>query len=175
MMGAEIGVGHSYVRGGDTRSSESVPVGLLGADYAVENGRYRITKIYTGENWNPGLESPLSGPGIDVREGEYLVSVNGVEIRGSESLYRYFEGTAGRQTVIGVNVRPDLDGARSVTVVPLANENQLRMREWLEGNRRKVDELSGGRLAYVYLPNTGGGATPSSTATTSRSRTAWAP
>jgi tricorn protease len=150
-------VGHSYVRGGDLPGPDNVPVGLLGADYRIENGRYRITKIYTGENWNPGLESPLSGPGVRVAEGEYLVSVNGVEVLGSENLFRYFEGTAGRQTVIGVNDRPSLEGARTLTVVPLANEAQLRMREWLEHNRRMVDELSGGRLAYVHLPNTGGG------------------
>jgi tricorn protease len=157
MMGAEIGVGHSYVRGGDLPGLDNVPVGLLGADYRIENGRYRIAKIYTGENWNPGLESPLSGPGVQVVEGEYLVSVNGEEVLGSESLFRYFEGTAGRQTVIGVSDRPSLEGARTLTVVPLANEGQLRMREWLEHNRRLVDELSGGRLAYVHLPNTGGG------------------
>jgi tricorn protease len=157
MMGAEIGVGHSYVRGGDLPNPDNVPVGLLGADYRIEDGRYRITKIYTGENWNPGLESPLSGPGVQVREGDYLVSVNGVEVLGSENLFRYFEGTAGRQTVIAVNDRPSLEGGRTLTVVPLASEAQLRMREWLEQNRRLVDELSDGRLAYVHLPNTGGG------------------
>ncbi len=157
MMGAEIGVGHSYVSGGDLPQNQGVPVGLLGADYRIENGRYRISRIYQGENWNPGLESPLSGPGIDVREGEYIVSVNGQEIRGTDNIFELFAGTSGRQTVIGVNDRPQLDGARTLTVVPVGNEALLRNREWLEHNRRLVDEMSGGRLAYVYLPNTGAG------------------
>ena len=157
MMGAEIGVGHSYVSGGDLPSNPGVPVGLLGADYEVHEGRYRIRKIYVGENWNPGLESPLSGPGIDVQEGEYLLAVNGRELGANENLYHAFEGTAGQQVRLLVNDRPTLEGARSLTVVPVANENQLRMREWLEANRRRVDELSGGRLAYVHIPNTGQG------------------
>jgi len=157
MMGAEIGVGHSYVSGGDLPSNPGVPVGLLGADYEVHEGRYRIRKIYVGENWNPGLESPLSGPGIDVREGDYLLAVNGRDLTATENLFHAFEGTAGQQTRILVNDRPTTEGARSLTVVPVANENQLRMREWLEANRRRVDELSGGRLAYVHIPNTGQG------------------
>jgi tricorn protease len=157
MMGAEIGVGHSYVSGGDLPSNSGVPVGLLGADYTVENGRYRIRRIYEGENWNPGLEAPLSGPGITVSEGLYLVGVNGVEILGSDNLFRHFEGTAGRQTVIHVHDLPQFEGARTVTVVPLASDTQLRNRQWMEDNRRLVDRLSDGRLAYVYLPNTGAG------------------
>jgi tricorn protease len=157
MMGAEIGVGHSYVSGGDLPQNPGVPVGLLGADWEVHDGRYRIARIYRGENWNPGLESPLAGPGIEVREGEYLVGVNGRELTAGTNLFHAFEATAGRQTRIHVNDRPTLEGARVLTVVPLANENQLRMREWLEDNRRKVDELSGGRLAYLHIPNTGQG------------------
>ncbi|CAN5497437.1 S41 family peptidase [soil metagenome] len=155
MMGAEIGVGHSYVSGGDVHSPETVPVGLLGADYTIDNGRYRIARIHVGENWNPGLESPLSGPGIDVREGDYLIAVNGTPVDASRNLYSYFEGTAGRQITLTVNSRPTAQGARSMTVVPVANEGQIRMRSWVDGNRRRVDELSGGRLAYVWLPNTG--------------------
>jgi tricorn protease len=157
MMGGEIGVGHSYVSGGDLPSGDNVPVGLLGADYAIENGRYRITRIYRGENWNPGLESPLAGPGVEAAEGDYLVAVNGRELTADVNLFQAFEGTAGRQTRILLNDRPGLEGAREITVVPLSNEGQLRMREWLEANRRRVDELSGGRLAYVHLPNTGQG------------------
>jgi tricorn protease len=157
MMGAEIGVGHSYVSGGDLPVNNAVPVGLLGADYGIENGRYRIRRIYQGENWNAGLEAPLSGPGIDVTEGLYLVGVNGVEILGSDNLFSHFEGTAGRQTVLHLNDAPRFEGARMVTVVPIANETQLRNRQWMEDNRRLVDRLSDGRLAYVYLPNTGAG------------------
>jgi tricorn protease len=157
MMGAEIGVGHSYVSGGDLPQNPGVPVGLLGADWEVEEGHYRLARIYRGENWNPGLQSPLAGPGVDAREGEFLVAVNGRPLTAATNLYHAFEGTAGQQTVIHMNDRPTLEGARSLSVVPVSNENQLRMREWLEDNRRRVDELSGGRLAYVHIPNTGQG------------------
>jgi tricorn protease len=133
-----------------------VPVGLLGADLVVENGRYRIERIYTGENWNPELQAPLSAPGIDVRTGDYLLEVNGQPLAPPTNPYRAFEGTAGRQTLIRVNDRPTHEGSRIVTVVPIRSEAGLRARAWIENNRRIVDELSGGRLAYVWLPNTGG-------------------
>ena len=134
-----------------------MPVGLLGADFAVEDGRYRLTRIYRGENWNPELRSPLSGPGIDVQEGDYLLAVDGVELTAAMNPYSLFDRTADRQTVLTLNAKPDTAGAREVTVVPVADEGNLRQRDWVEGNRRKVDELSGGRLAYVWVPDTGGG------------------
>ncbi len=157
MVGGEVSIGHSFTRGGDFPDLDFIPGGLLGADLEEADGHYRIAHIYTGENWNPGLESPLSGPGIDVHEGDYLVAVNGVELRAPTNLYSLFEGTAGRQTTIRVSNRPSLDGSRQVTVVPVRSESQLRTRAWVENNRRKVDEMSGGRLAYVWLPNTGQG------------------
>ncbi|HMO39367.1 MAG TPA: PDZ domain-containing protein [Saprospiraceae bacterium] len=156
VMGAEIAVGHSYVSGGNFPDVKTIPVGLLGADFEEVNGFYRIAKIYTGENWNPDLKSPLSGPGLDVRTGDYLLEVNGVALRAPANLYSLFEGTANRQVQIKVNSTPSLQNARSLTVVPVANEAQLRLRDWVEGNRRKVAALSDGKLAYVYVPNTGG-------------------
>jgi tricorn protease len=155
MLGAEIAVGHSYVRGGDMPEVPEVSVGLLGADFAIEQNRYRIAKIYTGENWNPELRAPLSAPGIDVREGEFVVAIDGVELQAPDNIHRLLEGTANRQTVLHVNARPTLEGARRVTVVPVASEQGLRQRAWVEDNRRKVDSLSNGTLAYVYIPNTG--------------------
>ncbi len=157
MLGGEIAVGHSFVGGGDIPEVPQANVGLLGADLTVDNGRYRLSKIYTGENWNPELRAPLSGPGIDVRSGDYLVAIDGVELRSSDNIYHRLEGTANRQVVLHVNARPAMDGARRVTVVPLANEGNLRNRDWIESNRRKVDSMSNGKLAYVYLPNTGPG------------------
>jgi tricorn protease len=158
MVGGELTVGHSYLVGaGDTPGEEPVSVGLLGADFTIENGHYRISRIYTGENWNPELRSPLSAPGIQVTEGDYLLEVNGRPLAPPTNLYSLFEGTAARQTLIRVNKSPSLEGSRVVTVVPVASEDALRTRAWVEQNRRKVDELSGGRLAYVWLPNTGGG------------------
>jgi tricorn protease len=157
-VGGELTVGHSYLTGGgDMPSEDPVSVGLLGADFAVENGRYRIRRIYTGENWNPELQAPLSAPGIQVSEGDYILEVNGRQLAPPTNLYAAFEGTAGRQTIIRVSKQPSMEGSRVITVVPVASDQGLRTRAWIEANRRRVDELSGGRLAYVWLPNTGGG------------------
>ncbi|HEY1495029.1 MAG TPA: PDZ domain-containing protein [Candidatus Solibacter sp.] len=157
MMGGELTVGHSYLTGpGDEPTEEKVSVGLLGADYQVENGHYRISHIYSGENWNPDLRAPLSAPGIQVSEGDYLLEVNGRPIAPPASVHSMFEGTAGHQVMLRVNKTPSLDGSRLVSVVPVPSEDGLRTRAWVEANRRLVDKLSGGRLAYVWLPNTGG-------------------
>jgi tricorn protease len=155
ILGGEVSVGHSYTSGGDFPEVPSITVGLLGADFEEANGYFKIKKIYTGENWNPELRSPLSGPGIDVKEGEYLLEVDGKPLTASMNLYSLFEGKANRQVRIKVNGKPSMDGARTLTVVPVANEAGLRSRAWVENNRRKVDQLSGGKLAYVYVPNTG--------------------
>ena len=154
--GGELTVGHSYLLGGGDMPTETpVTVGMLGADFAVENGMYSIKRIYTGENWNPDLRAPLSAPGIRVSEGDYLLEVNGRPLVPPANLHALFEGTANRQTVIRVNSRPAAEGSRLETVVPVASEDGLRARAWIEDNRRRVDELSGGRLGYVWLPNTG--------------------
>ncbi|MCH6550780.1 MAG: PDZ domain-containing protein [Planctomycetes bacterium] len=157
ILGGETAVGHSFTWGGDNPDVETVPVGLLGADLEVHDGRYRIARIYTGENWNPDLQAPLSGPGIDAHEGDYLLAVNGVELDATVNPYSLFEETAGKQIVLRLNAEPDPEGAREVVVVPVASEGALRRRDWVESNRRRVDEMSGGRLAYIWLPNTGQG------------------
>lgn len=157
VVGGELAVGHSYLIGtGDVPGEDPVPVGLLGADFAIENGRYRIKRIYTGENWNPDLRAPLSAPGIQVAEGDYILEVNGRALAPPTNLYSSFEGTAGRQTLIRVNKTPSMEGSRVITVIPVPSEDGLRARAWIEDNRRTVDKLSNGRLAYVWLPNTGG-------------------
>lgn len=157
IFGGETSIGHSFVGGGDYPDVDRVPVGLLGADYTIENNRYRIQKIYTGESWNPQVKAPLSAPGINVNEGDYLLAVNGVELNASQNLFSAFDQTANKQIFITVNDEPSMEGARELTVVPVSNEYLLRQYDWVEGNRRKVDELSDGQLAYVWLPNTGGG------------------
>lgn len=154
-MGAEIAIGHSYVRGGDIPAVPEAHGGLLGADYKIVNGRYQIARIYDTESWNPDLRAPLATPGVNVAVGEYILAVNGVDLRAPDSIDRLLDGTADLQTVLTVNSRPDSEGARQITVVPVANEQGLRTRAWVEGNRRLVDKLSGGKLAYVYIPNTG--------------------
>jgi tricorn protease len=155
MMGAEIAIGHSYVRGGDMPEVPASPGGLLGADFAVDSGRYRIRRIYDNESWNPELKAPLAAPGLNVAVGDYVLAVNGEELRAPDNLYRLLDGTANRQTVLTVNNRPNLEGSHTITVVPVANEQALRTRAWVEANRHTVDQMSGGKLAYVYLPNTG--------------------
>lgn len=153
MLG-DITVGHMFVGGGDVPKPKRVKTGLLGADYSVENGRYRFARIYNGENWNPRLRAPLTQPGVNVPVGEYLIAVNGREVHPPTDVYSFFEETAGKQTVLKVGPKPDGSGARDVTVVPVDEEISLRNYAWIEDNRRKVDELTGGRVAYVYLPDT---------------------
>ncbi len=155
MMGAEISIGHSYVRGGDMPEVPPANGGLLGADFTIEAGRYKIARVYDTESWNPDLRAPLAAPGVDVKAGDFVVAVNGIELKAPDNIYRLLDGTANRQTVLAVNSRPAMDGARQVTVIPVANEQTLRTRAWVEANRRLVDKLSNGQLAYVYLPNTG--------------------
>jgi tricorn protease len=154
-MGAEIAIGHSYVRGGDMPTVPTPQGGLLGADFKIENGRYKITRIYDNESWNPDLRAPLAAPGLDVATGDYILAVNGTELRALDNIYRLLDGTATHQTALMINKQPTMEGAHQITVVPIATEQTLRTRAWVEANRRKVDELSGGKLAYVYLPNTG--------------------
>ncbi|HEY3817824.1 MAG TPA: PDZ domain-containing protein [Polyangiaceae bacterium] len=150
-------LGHVWAFGGAGPKQDHVSVGLLGADYAIEDGRYKIAKILKGENWNPKLEAPLTEPGIDVKEGEFLLAVNGEELRGDDDVNRLFLGRAGKQTVISVGPKPVMNGSRQVTVVPVGSEGSLRLRGWMEENRKKVDELSGGKVGYVYIPDTQGG------------------
>jgi tricorn protease len=153
MLG-NLTVGHMFVEGGTQPEVTKVKVGLLGADYKIENGRYRIVKLYNGENWNPDLQAPLTQPGVNVKEGEYLLAVCGRDLRSSDNVYSFFEETAGKQVVLRVGPNPDGSGSREVTVVPVESERNLRHLAWIEGNRRKVDQLSGGKLAYVHLPDT---------------------
>lgn len=156
-LGSELAVGHHRSGGGDPYwQPRNVPGGLLGADYSVENGRYRFKKVYGGLNWNPELRSPLTEPGVDVKAGEYLLAVRGQELRAPTNVYSLFENTSGKMIEITVGPNPDGTGSRTVTVVPIANEGGLRNRDWVEGNLKKVDDATGGRVAYVYVPNTAG-------------------
>jgi tricorn protease len=157
MLSGEVAVGHSYVRGGDYPDLTSPETGLLGVDLEEQDGFYRITRIYTGEDWTPDLSGPLAVPGMDVNDGDYLVAVNGRELRAPTNPFMLLEGTAGRTITVSVNDRPSMDGARDIVVEPVSNENQLRTWAWVEHNRQKVYEMSDGQLAYVWLPNTGRG------------------
>jgi tricorn protease len=154
-MCSELSVGHHRVGGGDFFfETKNVPVGLLGADYSVENGRYRFVKIFGGLNWNPSLRAPLSEPGVDVKEGDYLIAVNGKEVVPPANLFGFFENTSGKIVELKVGPNPDGTGSKTVSVVPIANEFALRNRDWVEGNIKKVHEATDGKVAYVWVPNT---------------------
>ena len=157
MLG-EMTVGHLRVDAvGDVPNPKAVPGGLLGADYKIENNRYRFAKIYNGENWNPELRAPLTQPGVNVQVGEYLLAVAGRNLTAADNVYAFFESTANKQILLRVGPNADGTGARDVTVTPIPNEAGLRNLDWIEGNRRKVDQMSGGKLAYVWLPDTANG------------------
>jgi tricorn protease len=149
----ELATGHQYVWGGQTPARpKGVPVGLLGADFDHSEGRYRLARIYRGQNWNPSQRAPLTEPGVDAKVGDVLLAVNGSPLTTRENLYRAFENTAGRVTEL---VLQRGESKLTVKVVPIGNEAQLRYRSWVESRRARVKKLSGGRLAYVHMPDTG--------------------
>ncbi|MDC1043610.1 PDZ domain-containing protein, partial [bacterium] len=153
---AELNVGHAYVRGGPMERGPRVGVGLLGCDYTLENGAYRIAHIVEGGVWDSDARGPLSMPGVDVREGDYLLAVDGVPMDTDKDPWAAFLGKGGEAVELTVSASPTMDDtARKVMVKALSSERGLRYREWIEGNRRMVEELSGGRVGYVYVPDTG--------------------
>ena len=157
-MFSELSVGHHFILDGGDKlyQPQSVKGGLLGADYVIDNNRYKIKKIYGGLNWNPNLRSPLTEPGVNVKAGEYLLAVNGKEVLATNELYQYFENTADKIIEITVGPAADYKDSRTVKVVPVENEYQLRNRDWVEGNLQKVTQATKGQVAYVYVPNTAG-------------------
>jgi len=153
-VNGELSVGHSFVFGGDYPEVDEPRAGVLGADLAPQHGLWQIARIYTFESWNPKGAAPLDRPGLKVAPGHYLLAVDGVTLSDSDDPYRLLDGTAGRQIELRVNDKPSPDGAWEIPVEPIANETALRQLAWVEDNRRRVDELSDGTLAYVWVPNT---------------------
>ncbi|WP_460218448.1 S41 family peptidase [Psychroserpens sp. MEBiC05023] len=156
-INGELSVGHSFVRGGDYPDVERTQVGLLGADLSTANNRWKIDRIYTTESWNPGLTGPLDAPGLNIKQGNYIVGINGKEINATDNIYKFLDGTSGKQTTLYINDKPEFKGHWTEIVKPIRSEFSLRQRTWVEDNRRLVDKLSNGRLGYVWVPNTGGG------------------
>ncbi|MBW6499492.1 MAG: PDZ domain-containing protein, partial [Bacteroidales bacterium] len=155
-MVAETNAGHSYVDYGDWERPERVQNGLLGAKLGadLQHNRYRITKIYQGENWNPTRRSPLTEQGIDIREGDYIIAIEGQPVFVADNPYLLLENRVDKATRITVNSRPTADGARTYTIRPIANEQELMYHDWVETRREMVDRLSGGRIGYIHVPNT---------------------
>jgi tricorn protease len=156
-MLAHISVSHLGLDGGDEAIDvpPQKPVGLLGADFELVNGRYRIARIYEGDNSHPLLTSPLCQPGVDARVNDYLLEVDGKPIDGSKNLYAFFEGLGRKPVEIKLGPHPDGTDSHTAVVRLLPGENTLRRYAWSQGNRRRVEELSHGRLGYIYLPDTG--------------------
>jgi tricorn protease len=151
-MIGEMQVGHNRIGGGDVYQSPPVGTGLLGADYRIENNQYRIQKIYRGDRWNPFLVAPLGVPGIDVQEGDVILAINGRPLDGTVNIFSLLEGTVEKQ--VSLTVGREGKPARTVVVIPVASEAALRQWAWVEHNREYVERKSGGKLAYVYLPDT---------------------
>jgi tricorn protease len=154
MVNGELSVGHSFVFGGDYPKTPKARAGLLGADLLVKEGRWQLDRIFTAESWNPKLKGPLDQPGLKLAQGHYLVGVNGKELTSADNPYKFLDGTVDQQTVLHINDKPSFSEAWQITVKPTGNETALRQRTWVEDNRRLVDKLSDGKLAYVWVPNT---------------------
>lgn len=150
----ELNAGHTYVFSGDMPEVKRISVGLLGCELAADGEYYRIEKIYRGENWSDDARSPLTEPGLNVTEGAYLISIDGYAVTTAENPYKYLENKLDVQVTLRINDKPSDKGAREIVVTPISSELNLFYKEWVERNRRIVDELSGGRIGYIHVPNT---------------------
>lgn len=153
-MTGEISIGHMWAQGGDIPGMRGVPGGLLGCDFTFENGHYKLTRVYNGERWNPGLYAPLAQPGVNAKAGEFLLAIDGAPLADSNDIYEKLEGKAGKQVKLKIGPNADGTGSREVVVVPIGNESALRSRAWDEDNRRRVAEATGGKVGYVHVPDT---------------------
>ena len=151
----ELNASHTYRGGGDIEEASRLNVGYLGANYIVENGRYKISEIVRGAPWDIEAVSPLLQSGVDVKEGDYILAVNGVEVDGSKSIHAWFQGMADKVVQLKVNSTPNMTGAREIIVKPMRSETRLRHLAWAESNRQKVLQASNGRVGYVFVPSTG--------------------
>lgn len=154
---AELNTSHTYRSGGDLEVAEQRAAGLLGADFAVENGAYRIKRIVDGAAWDSEVRSPFRQPGANINEGDYLLAVNGNPIDVAQDIYAALQGLAGSTITVTVNSAPTLTGARTVLIETLrpAQEFRLRNLAWIESKRQRVDRASNGRVGYIYVPSTG--------------------
>lgn len=155
-MIAESNTGHCYVNYGDFERVDRVETGLLGARLKAdeETGRFFISKIYGGENWNSNRRSPLTAQEVDVQEGDYLISIDGHEVKTGENPYKYLENTVGKVIKITVNNKPGKNGARTYKIKPIDSEISLMYLDWVESRRKMTEKMSDGKLGYIHVPNT---------------------
>lgn len=152
---SELNASHTYRGGGDTDEAQVKNVGYLGVDWEIQNGAYKIKKIIKGAPWDSEINSPLALPGVKIKEGNYILQVNGVALEVNQAPWVYFQGLSGKTIELTVNDKPTLDGARIIYVQALADETRLRNLEWIESNRKRVEEASNGKIGYIYVPSTG--------------------
>jgi tricorn protease len=156
-MIAELAAGHTYARSGDTEAGSNRGHGFLGIDWELADGAYRIKRIVRPAAWDNEVRSPFDLTGVGVKEGDYILAVNGKPLDSKVDPYAAFDGTAGNTVILRINSQPDPKGARDVVIETLTvfQERRLRHLEWIESNRKKVSEMSNGEIGYVYMPNTG--------------------
>ncbi len=151
----ELNSSHAYRSGGDIADAPKRRVGYLGCDYALENGAYRIKRVLDVAPWDTGVRSPLRGPGVPIKEGDYLLAVNSRKLDARVEPAAAFSGLAEKTVVLTINDKPVLEGAREVILTTLGSEAALRQAAWINANRLRVEAATGGRVGYIYVKNTG--------------------
>jgi tricorn protease len=155
-MIAELNCGHAYISTGEMDRPKRINTGLLGAGISRDkSGFFRIEKIYRGETWSKELRSPLTEPGVEAKQGDYIVAIDGIPTNTVNDLYSLLVGKTNVATEISLNSAAALKGARKVIINPIANEYPLIHHEWIQGNIEKVDKASGGKIGYIYIPDMG--------------------
>lgn len=156
-MIGELNVGHTYVGGGEYPTPKRVPLGLLGAELErdVDSGYYRIARVLRGKNWDRGVRSPLTEIGVDAREGDYILAVDGASVAKAMDIYALLVNKAGRQVTLELNSQPTTEGSREVVVVPTDDEADLYYHEWVQDNIETVSQATDGRVGYIHVPDMG--------------------
>ena len=152
---AELNSSHTYRGGGDDETPLQRKVGYLGIDWELKNGAYVIKRIVRGAPWDTEIRSPLDESGLKVKEGDYVLAVNGVSIDIANDPWAAFEGLADKTIELTVNEKPSLDGAWNIIVKTMDDETRLRNLEWIEANRKRVEEATDGKIGYIFVPSTG--------------------
>jgi tricorn protease len=152
---AELNASHTYRGGGDAEQAPERSVGMLGVDWELANGAYRIKRIVRSGTWDASVRSPLQEPGVDVKEGEYVLAVNGIPLDARKDPWIGFQGLGDKTAVLTVGATPDVAKARPVVVKLLSDETELRFAAWIEERRQRVDEATKGRVGYIYVQSTG--------------------
>ncbi len=151
----ELNAGHTYVDWGDFKRVKRIEGGLLGCELEADpSGFYKITKIFKGENWHSDFRSPLTEYGVNVKEGDFIIAIDGHELSSDLNPYKYLENKAEKVVTLLVNSKPSKDGAREEKVRPVKSELNLFYLDWVNSRMKMVDELSGGKIGYIHIPNT---------------------